>query len=225
MERSLLEDAQQGQFITPQQADDSDRRQLIVAVVDGTVFIATGVFFLFWLHRAYRNLPALGGDRRYGTGWAIGSWFVPFLNAWRPKQIVNDIWRESGARTTDEYGTKNEGKNVPNFFLLWWLAWLLMGTLYWIATRTSWSAVTIDELLAANGLFLAADISSILAAAIAVVLVQRVTSREQEGARRGCSTSSPTTIARRSSDGSPRGSWSPTSPSASLFRAASRSRR
>ena len=84
--------------------------------MDGTVFIATGVFFLFWFHRAYRNLPALGGDRRYGTGWAIGSWFVPFLNAWRPKQIVNDIWRESGARTTDEYGTKDEGKNVPNLF-------------------------------------------------------------------------------------------------------------
>jgi hypothetical protein len=72
---------------------------------------------------------------------------------------------------------------VPNLFLLWWLAWLLMGTLYWIATRTSWSAVTIDELLAANALFLAADISSIVAAALAVVFVQRATSREQESAR------------------------------------------
>jgi hypothetical protein len=183
MERSLLDDVQQGQFITPTQADDNDRRQLLVAVVDGTVFIATGVFFLFWFHRVYRNLPALGGDRRYGTGWAIGSWFVPFLNVWRPKQIVNDIWRESGPRTTDEYGTKDERNNVPNLFLLWWLAWLLMGTLYWIATRTSWSAVTIDELLAANALFLAADISSIVAAALAVVFVQRATSREQESAR------------------------------------------
>jgi hypothetical protein len=152
MERSLLDDVQQGQFITPTQADDNDRRQLLVAVVDGTVFIATGVFFLFWFHRVYRNLPALGGDRRYGTGWAIGSWFVPFLNVWRPKQIVNDIWRESGPHTTDEYGTKDERNNVPNLFLLWWLAWLLMGALYWIATRTSWSAVTIDELLAANAL-------------------------------------------------------------------------
>ena len=183
MERSLLDDVQQGQFITPQQADDNDRRQLLVAVVDGTVFIATGVFFLFWFHRAYRNLPALGGDRRYGTGWAIGSWFVPFLNVWRPKQIINDIWRESGPRTTDEFGTKDEGNKVPNLFLLWWITWILMGTLYWIATRTSWSGVTVDELLSANALFLAADISSIVAAALAVVFVQRATSREQESAR------------------------------------------
>jgi hypothetical protein len=117
------------------------------------------------------------------TGWAIGGWFVPVLGTWRPKQIINDIWRESGPRTTDEYGTKDERNNVPNLFLLWWLAWLLMGALYWIATRTSWSAVTIDELLAANALFLAADISSIVAAALAVVFVQRATSHEQESAR------------------------------------------
>jgi hypothetical protein len=41
MERSLLDDVQQGRLITPKQADDNDRRQLIVAVVDGTVFIAS----------------------------------------------------------------------------------------------------------------------------------------------------------------------------------------
>ena len=80
VERSLLDDVQQSRFITPRQADDNDRRQLIVALVDGTVFIATGIFFLLWFHRAYRNLPALG-DRRYGTGWAIGGWFVPVLGA------------------------------------------------------------------------------------------------------------------------------------------------
>jgi len=183
MERSLLDDARNGAFITPQQADDNDRRQLIVAVVDGTVFFATGIFFLFWFHRAYRNLPALGGDRRYGTGWAIGSWFVPFLNAWRPKQIVNDIWRESGPRTTDEYGTKDEGNKVPNLFLLWWLAWLVMGALYWSALRSSLDAVTIDELLASNALFMVAEIASIVAAALAVVFVQRTTAREEERAR------------------------------------------
>ncbi len=80
IERSLLEDAQQGQFITPQQADDSDRRQLIVAVVDGTVFIATGVFFLFWFHRAYRTSPhsaatgvtAPGGPSAAGSSRARG---------------------------------------------------------------------------------------------------------------------------------------------------------
>jgi hypothetical protein len=43
--------------------------------------------------------------------------------------------------------------------------------------------VTIDELLATNALFLFGDISSIVAAALAVVFVQRATSREEERAR------------------------------------------
>jgi uncharacterized protein DUF4328 len=183
MERSLLEDARQGQLVTQQQADDNDSRQLLVAIVDGAVYMAIAVFFLFWFHRAYRNLDALGGDRRWGTGWAVGGWFVPILASWRPKQIANDIWRESGPRTTDEYGTKDEGNKVPNLFLVWWLSWLLMGSLYWAATRMSWSAVTLDEVEATNGLFLLADIVSIVAAALAVVFVQRATAREEERAR------------------------------------------
>ena len=182
-ERTLLEDVRDGELITQQQADDSDRRQLIVSLVDGTVYIAITVFFLLWFHRAYRNLPALGGDRRWGTGWAIGGWFVPILASWRPKQIVNDIWRESGPRSTDAYGTKDEGNKVPNLFLVWWLLWLLMGSLYWTATRLSWSAVTLDELDASNGLFLLADVLSIVTAALAVVFVQRATARQEERAR------------------------------------------
>ena len=54
--------------------------------------IATGVAFLVWFSRAYRNLDALDLPRRYGTGWAIGGWFVPFLNFARPKQVADDIW-------------------------------------------------------------------------------------------------------------------------------------
>ena len=47
-----------------------------------------------WTHRLYRNLEPLGfRELRFGSGWAVGGWFVPFLNLVRPKQIVNDIWR------------------------------------------------------------------------------------------------------------------------------------
>src|SRR5215213_2684690 len=44
-------------------------------------------------------------DRRYGTGWALGSWFVPILNAWRPKQIINDIWHQSGLSCGGSHGS------------------------------------------------------------------------------------------------------------------------
>jgi hypothetical protein len=78
MERSLLDDVQQGRFITPKQADENDRRQPIVAVVDGSVFIATGVF-LFWFHRAYRNLrPRRRTALRHRMQSAAGSSWARF---------------------------------------------------------------------------------------------------------------------------------------------------
>ena len=55
---------------------------------------AGAAVFIAWMHRAYRNLDVLDpGARRFDQGWAIGAWFVPVLMWWRPKQIINDIWR------------------------------------------------------------------------------------------------------------------------------------
>jgi Domain of unknown function (DUF4328) len=104
MERSLLADIEQGRFVTQQELDDNDVRQGLVAAADFILVTATAVFFLLWFYRAYRTLTSLGVScLRWGYGWAIGGWFVPILSLWRPKQIANDIWRESAPRTTDEY--------------------------------------------------------------------------------------------------------------------------
>ena len=54
-----------------------------------------------WMFRAYNNVDAVApGARRYDGGWAIGSWFVPILNLFRPKQIINDIWRAATGSPT-----------------------------------------------------------------------------------------------------------------------------
>jgi hypothetical protein len=75
-------------------AASSDRIAL-AALILIIVYLIGAVIFLFWFHRAYANLDALGARRRHGKGWSIGGWFVPILNLFRPKQIVNDIWRGS----------------------------------------------------------------------------------------------------------------------------------
>lgn len=60
------------------------------------LWFACVVAFSVWLGRLWRNLYALGvGPLRFGRGWGTGAWFVPFLNLFRPKQIVDDLWRVS----------------------------------------------------------------------------------------------------------------------------------
>ena len=45
--------------------------------------------------RLLEPAEARGRHLRYGTGWAIGAWFIPIFNLFRPKQIANDIDRAS----------------------------------------------------------------------------------------------------------------------------------
>ncbi len=86
------------------------------AAVALAAFILTSIVFLAFFHRAYSNLGVLGpGEQRWSAGWSVGSWFIPILNLFRPKQIANDIWRGS------------DGSSVPALFHWWWALWLLGG--------------------------------------------------------------------------------------------------
>ena len=63
------------------------------------VSLATSVAFLMWIHRAYRNLPALRGTPlKCSPRWAVGYYFIPILNFFRPYQVMKEIWRESDPR-------------------------------------------------------------------------------------------------------------------------------
>src|SRR5262249_34683580 len=79
----------------------------------GGVFIACAVLFCMWIHRAASN--ALASGRNYGfdftPGWAVGYFFVPIANLWRPYQIVRAIWDSANAGNSSVVG-------------LWWGVWI-----------------------------------------------------------------------------------------------------
>ena len=134
------------------------------------LLIATGAAFLVWFSRAYRNLDAFDLPRRYGTGWAIGGWFVPFLNLARPKQVADDIW---ASVTVAKYG--DPGARGGSFLLAaWWGAWIAAGVSGFFARSNSEDA-TIDEALTSNGVFVARSALFVVAAILAVFVVRSIT--------------------------------------------------
>ena len=177
-ERGVLTRMADGELVPPGEVSASDDRQLGIAFAQGVVFVATAVAFLAWFVRAYANLEALGArDLRYGRRWSVGAWFVPILNLFRPKQIANDIWRGSDP---DAPGSTVVGRgHVPGLFALWWAAFLVSGALYQGASRAEMAAVGTDALLAANGLWLAADLVSALSAPLAIAVVLRTAARQE----------------------------------------------
>ena len=66
-----------GTDYTIAQANANDDRQAMIGALQFILLIVTAVFYLRWFKCAYANVERLGGQRRYGTGWAVGASFVP----------------------------------------------------------------------------------------------------------------------------------------------------
>jgi hypothetical protein len=114
LDLDLLDRIESGALVGDDEIDANDTRIGAIGIVQTLVYVACAIVFIRWLRAAYRDADVLApGVRRYGHGWAIGAWFVPFLNLWRPKQIVNDVWK-AGAMPGD-------GRRPPVLLLAWWL--------------------------------------------------------------------------------------------------------
>jgi hypothetical protein len=166
-------------------ADESNTASNVYVVA---VLIA-GVGFMAWLSRAYRNLPRRGfADLRFGPGWAIGAWFVPILNLFRPKQIANDVWRGSdGSPERDSLVSWRERRVAP--LVHWWWGCLIFGSVlsrvssFIIRSANNDAGVTLDTLRTERvGIYIdqVASIALIVAAVLAIQTIVRV-SNMQDG--------------------------------------------
>lgn len=154
------------------------------------VFIAVALMFVVWFYRAYTNLPHLGIERlRFSRVWALASWVIPIVNLWRPKQIMNDIWRASDPERPAYGSALWRGKAVPGIFLVWWCALVgsrLLGlgplaSLYDLSVMRSLNLVSGPAQQAEASLLIAALASGLSAlAGILAIRVVGMTSARQE---------------------------------------------
>jgi hypothetical protein len=145
-------------------------RAHVVNTTFAVLLAATAIAFIVWFWRAYRNLEALGLPARHAAGWAIGGWFVPFLNFVRPKQIANDLWGAVGAARDAE--PEPPGGSVLLAF--WWAAWL--GALVAIPLALDRSEhPTIEQMLHTNAVYLARAAVFVVATVLAFVVVRTIT--------------------------------------------------
>jgi hypothetical protein len=158
--------------------------------------LAAGVF-IAWFFRAYKNLRRLGVENmRYRTGWAIGAWFIPFFNWFRPKHIANDVWR--GSERGVDVARQWRRVVVPNFVHWWWGLFLVQGILLETGQRitasgyttlNSWSSYDIGFGSSDDGLTqiesgsvadVLGGVCSLAALVLAMMVVRRVSNRLDE---------------------------------------------
>jgi hypothetical protein len=170
---------------TPSGVNESLILSLVIRVLLAGAMLLTAVFFLIWIYRAHKNLKVLGAtELKYSPGWAVGGFFVPLLNLFRPYQVITEIWKASSNGARRGGGTNWKFENVPAYFSLWWGLWLLSGFLDFFSAIMVFGGGQTNQQLVASRYRLVYDVVSIACAALAIAVVLRTTAR-QETANRG----------------------------------------
>nr|WP_248003086.1 DUF4328 domain-containing protein [Streptomyces sp. RLB1-33] len=157
--------------------DHADSVMAAAGVVQLVSLAATVVFYLVWFYRVRINAEVFDPfGHEMGRVWVGWGWFVPVVNFWFPRRIMLNTWdasRPAGSRTS--HGLVNA----------WWVMWtitLFVGRSGFESYRKAETAV---ELYVAAGDVLFADVTGVVAAVLAILVVLRLTRMQNEKALRG----------------------------------------
>ena len=170
-----------GHKVVPEVRLAHTRTGEIVGVAQIVCLTVTGFAFLGWLHRVRVNVRALGVRRlRFGREWTLLSFLIPALNALRPYQVIQEIWKASDPATGDPIGWRS--LPTPPLLALWWGLFVAYFVLEASSIFTLRVAVTLPRIQMAHALGLTADTCAALAASFAYFVVLRI-SEAQEAKR------------------------------------------
>lgn len=182
-----------GQMASPDMyLDTDDGEQLpvwlmlqgIIVLLRAPIYISTVVMFLVWIYRAHSNLTYLKSEYlEFTPGWAVGWWFVPFLNLFKPYQVVREIWSESDP---DEINVSNEPTflsaslhQAPSYMLAWWLFWIISNISSNVVSR-AFDVEDPNSLQLFGIAFIVNGVLSLIAAILAIMVVRDVTDRQDK---------------------------------------------
>lgn len=170
-------------------APGDDELQMGIKIAEGIsralalASIVVLVYWMLWVHRTYRNLPALGAlGLRFTPGWAVAYYFIPLVHLYRPFQVMHETWRASDERHAGGESWKSLPK--PAIVNWWWgmkVGILVSVVVYVVLEFQEDSAWT---LVAASAL----DIFNTVVAAVIIIvelrIVETLTELQEERAAR-----------------------------------------
>ncbi|HEX6702422.1 MAG TPA: DUF4328 domain-containing protein [Gaiellaceae bacterium] len=178
-QRTMLADAE---TITVDDAHLNATRQAMVDHVWLGVYLAAGIAFIFWFHRAYANAGRLGATGlRHRTSVAVVAWFIPIIALFWPKEIADETWKASDPELPAEAGESWQKGRVPLVFAFWWLAFIASNVLSFLSGHMGSS---VDDLRLGTLLALAGDVVGIAAGLLAVAVVGAMSRRQESRALR-----------------------------------------
>ena len=150
-------------------AASNEVRQRAIGFVQFAGYGAAGIALLMWIYRANWNARALGAKGMHFTpGWAVGWFFIPFLNLWKPYEAMKEIWKASANPA------KWQAEPVPMILHAWWFLWAGSAVYSQVGFRLYLKSQTIDAFITANKMTMIADAAEVMTAFAAILLIRRL---------------------------------------------------
>jgi hypothetical protein len=166
-----------------------------LAVVQIGLVVITSALMISWTSRAYRNLAGLGAKgSKLSPIWATLGWFVPGVNLVMPKAIIDQTWRASDPRFSEDGA--NMQQPIPTINHLWWVCTLVALPTVTMALAEminlgSLAPVGLPELHAARATFILVAVAELLVLFAAVLFIGTIGGIADRQRRRATSMGTP----------------------------------
>jgi Domain of unknown function (DUF4328) len=160
--------------LSPDQVASNDPVQGFIGLLQSVLGILTGIIFLKWIYRSYKNIQGFGAQGlRFSPGWAVGYYFIPILSLIRPVQVMSEIWRASD--------DPRDWPKRPGSWLIasWWTLFLVYTGVTQISLELAIQASTNDQWTLAAVLAILGDFFSIPLSLAALRLVTEIYRRQR----------------------------------------------
>ena len=143
----------------------------LAAILMLVIFIGSVVLVSMWIYRAHANLRDRGIEMETSPGWAVGWFFVPIMNLFKPFQAMRELWSESHFES-DSYGDP-----APGTIGTWWGLWIVGNILSNVSLRmTSYGAD--DSITIAIALSIVAGAMLIACAFLLRTIIREITAAQ-----------------------------------------------
>lgn len=178
----LLEALQSGRTPSSETVESVEAMFAASGLALAATFLFAAITFCIWIHRASRCVEeSRVGPMRFSAGWAVGWWFVPIMNLFRPYQVIAELWRATGDSVHLRDWTRD---GVSALLGWWWGIYIASGVVAGIGGSLDPTvAPTLDEAATYEWIWIAGDLVAIIAAILAIAVVRGLSARIEARSR------------------------------------------
>ena len=140
-----------------------------MSLIQFVMFAAIAFLFLRLLYKSVQKAEGFAKPFRYvSPGWAVGYWFIPLMNLYRPFDVVKALFR---ACAEEVGGEPAAGEQLLG---AWWALFLLSNFADMALARMDTDFTTAQGIIGYAEYTLGCDVLSIAAAALFWLVLQRL---------------------------------------------------